>query len=82
MDNNLDADSMAHKCNQCDFASSRANALKIHLKKHSVEKSEKCSQCNYASIYKNALKMHLKSTVEKNPKNAINVTMHQFIKAL
>ena len=31
------------KCHQCDYASSRADSLRTHLKTHSGEKSNKCS---------------------------------------
>ena len=40
----------SNKCNQCDFASSYASALRAHLKTHSGEKSIKCNQCDYASM--------------------------------
>ena len=33
---------MAIKCNQCNYASSRAGNLREHLKTHSGEKSNKC----------------------------------------
>ena len=33
----------SNKCNQCEYASSYASALKTHLKKHTGEKSNKCS---------------------------------------
>ena len=38
-----------NKCNQCDFASSRAGDLGRHLETHRGEKSNKCNQCDYAS---------------------------------
>ena len=34
------------KCNQCDYATSRAASLRTHLKTHSGEKSNKCNQCD------------------------------------
>ena len=34
----------SNKCNQCDYASSRADSLRAHLKTHSGKKSNKCSQ--------------------------------------
>ena len=49
----------SHACNQCDYASSRASHLRIHLKKHSGEKSNKCNQCGYESCYANYLRRHL-----------------------
>ena len=40
----------SNKCNQCDYASSRAGDLRRHLKTHTGEKSNKCNQCDYASL--------------------------------
>ena len=40
----------SHKCNQCDFESAWASALKKHLKIHSGERSFKCTQCDFASL--------------------------------
>ena len=51
----------SNKCNQCDFASSRADTLKTHLIMHSGEKSNKCSQCDYASSHSGHLRLHLKT---------------------
>ena len=42
-------DAKWRKCNQCEYASSQASNLKLHLKTHSGEKSNKCNQCDYAS---------------------------------
>ena len=39
----------SNKCNQCEYASFYASALKTHLKIHSGEKSNKCNLCDYAS---------------------------------
>ena len=39
----------SNKCNQCDFVSSYASALRVHLKTHRGEKSNKCNQCDFAS---------------------------------
>ena len=33
----------SNKCNQCDYASSRAGHLRRHMKTHSGEKSNKCN---------------------------------------
>ena len=50
----------SNKCNQCDFASSYASALRAHLKTHSGEKPNKCNQCDYESLNAGNLKRHLK----------------------
>ena len=49
-----------HKCNQCDYASSRATHLRTHLKTHSGEKPNKCNQCDYASSEARNLRRHMK----------------------
>ena len=48
-----------NNCNQCNYASSYANALKTHLKRHTVEKSNKCNQCDYATAYVSTLRAHI-----------------------
>ena len=48
------------KCDQCDYASSHASKLRIHLKTHTGEKPNKCSQCDYASSYIGNLRKHIK----------------------
>ena len=62
----------SNKCNQCDFASSRADVLRTHLKTHSGEigeKSNKCNLCDYASSQASSLMRHLKThTGEKSNK--------------
>ena len=51
----------SNKCNQCDYASSRADSLRTHFKIHSGEKSNKCSQCHYASSDVGNLRRHLRT---------------------
>ena len=53
------------KCNLCDFASSRANNLRAHLKTHTGEKSNKCSQCDYASSRSGNSMTHFKMHSEE-----------------
>ena len=50
----------SNKCNQCDYASSRAGHLRQHLETHSGEKSNKCNQCDFASFRAGDLGRHLK----------------------
>jgi len=57
----------ADNCNQCDFASSPADALRTHLKTHSGEKSNKCNQCDFACSDTNSLWRHLKTHNGEKP---------------
>ena len=41
----------SNKCNQCDFASAYASALRAHFKKHSEEKPNKCNPCDYVTSH-------------------------------
>ena len=61
MKKNTDNVIKSNKCNQCDFASCYASALRTHLKTHGGEKSNKCNQCDFASSYASALKDHLRT---------------------
>ena len=70
------------KCNLCDFASSRANNLRAHLKTHTGEKSNKCNQCDYASSRAGNLMKHIKIHVVKSQTNAANVIMHPLMQAI
>ena len=47
-----------NKCNQCDYASSRADVLRTLLKAHNGEKSNKCNQCDFAPSLMTRLKTH------------------------
>ena len=49
----------SNKCNQCDYAYSRAGNLRTHLKTHRGEKSNNCNQCNFASLHAGHLRKHL-----------------------
>ena len=51
----------SNKCNQCDYASSRAGNLRTHLIKHTGEKSDKCNQCDYATSDRRNFFKHLKT---------------------
>ena len=70
------------KCNQCDYASSRAGHLRRHLMMHSGEKSNKCNQCDFASHMEGNLRTHLKHIVEKSHINATNVISHMLLHAI
>ena len=58
-----------NKCNQCNYTSSQASHLKIHLKMHSEEKSNKCNQCDFAFSHAQSFEAHLKTHIgEKSNK--------------
>ena len=57
----LYGDTTAHKCNQCEYTSSKADTLRGHLKKHSGEKANKCNQCDYVSSQVGNLRRHSKT---------------------
>ena len=54
-----------NKCNQCDFASSRASNFRAHLKTHSAEKSNKCNLCHFASSHAWSFNVHEKNQWRK-----------------
>ena len=54
-----------NKCNQCDYVSSYASALRTHLKTHGGEKSNTCNQWDFTSLYASALRTHLKTHSEE-----------------
>ena len=61
----------SNKCNQCDYASSRADVLRRHLIIHSGEKPHKCNQCDYTSSRASDLRRHLKAhSGEKSNKSS------------
>ena len=64
MDATVDhTDEKSNKCNQCDYATSRAGDLRRHLKTHSGEKPNKCNQCDFASSHASDLRRHLKTHI-------------------
>ena len=56
-----------NKCNQCEFASSHASALRSHFKTHNGEKPNKCDKCEYASSQVSNLRRHLKTHSGEKP---------------
>ena len=57
----------SNKCNQCEYASSHAGNLMMHLKTHSGEKSNKCNQFNYASAHTSHFKIHMRTHSLEKP---------------
>ena len=66
----------AKKCNQCEYAFSRAGNLRRPLKKYNGEKSNKCNLCDFASSRSCHLRTHLKNILEKSKKNVTSVILH------
>ena len=66
-------------CNQCEYASSYASALRGHLKTHSGEKTNKCNQCDFASSRASDLRQHLKTHCGEKSTNAIMHLLRQAI---
>ena len=80
--NYIEDNRAAHKCNQCEYTSSRADTLRIHLKIHSGEKTNKCNQCDYACSDPSYLKeeKHLKTHSGERP-NKCNQCNYASIRA-
>ena len=71
-----------NKCNQCDYASSRAGHLKTHLKTHSGESQTNANNATLHHVMK-ALWGHIwKHTAEKSQTDATNVTLHLIMQDL
>ena len=69
-------DKVAHNCNQCEYTSSRAGNLRLHLETHSGERSNKCNQCDFASSWASSLRVHLKIHSGEKSNNAANAAMN------
>ena len=48
-----------HKYTQCNFASSYASQLRVHIKTHSLQKPNKCEWCDYSTTTSSNLTRHL-----------------------
>ena len=57
----------SHSCNQCQYSSTRAYSLKVHMRKHSGEKPFKCNQCDYPCTSAGSLKRHIRIHSGENP---------------
>ena len=66
----------SNKCNQCDYASSRAGNLRTHLKTHSGEKSNKCNQCDFASSQAADLRRHFKTHSGEKANKCVTLRRH------
>ena len=67
MSDSVHANAKLNKCNQCDYASSQAGHLRLHLKTHSEEKLNKCDQCSFTSSQPIHLRSHLKTHIAEIP---------------
>ena len=72
----------SYNCNQCDFSSVHARALRIHMKIHTMGKTNRCNQCDYATVQAGNLRRHLKAHSGEKLKNALNVILHLFMRVL
>ena len=52
---------MGRRIVQCDYASSRVDSLRTHLKTHSEEKPHKCNQCDLQFSLPHHLRRHMKT---------------------
>ena len=68
-----------NNCNQCEYASGKAENLRKHMKTHYGEKSYKCSQCDFATVHASSLRA---LTLEKNCTHATNATLHLYRQAI
>ena len=66
-----------NKCKQCNYASSRADTLRTHVKKHGAEKvKNKCNLWDYETFRNGNLRVHLKTHGGERKINAASVTLH------
>ena len=72
---NMHKGEKSNKCNLCDFASTRTDHLRTHMKTHSGEKPNKCHLCEYSCIEPGTLWAHIKTHNGENLTNAINVIL-------
>ena len=66
-----------YKCNQCNYASSRADHLTMNLKRHSGETSKLV--CNYLSSQVCSLRTHLKIHIGKKSNNCNQCDYSSFL---
>ena len=70
----------SNNCNQCDFSSVHARALRIHMKIHTLGKINQCNQCDFATVQAGNLRRHLKAHSGEKLKNALNAILHLFMR--
>ena len=70
------------KCNQCNFASVRADSLRTHMRIHSGEKPYICNQCDFTSAHKGSLTSHFRTHTGEKRTSATTANMHVIKKAV
>ena len=53
------------ECNQCDYKTTKVNAMKDHKRVKHVSEKKKCSKCDYSHVYPTKIRTHYKQVHDK-----------------
>ena len=67
---------------QPDSSGNKTNGKVLMGETDIGEKTNECNRCDFVSSFRGNLKRHVKTHSGEKPKNATNVTLHQFIQAI
>ena len=53
------------ECNQCDYKTTKVNAMKDHKRVKHVGEKKTCSKCDYSHVYPTKIRTHYKQVHDK-----------------